>query len=307
MCLLRRGLSDELIGALNQAPFWQAIIKDPDLHPAIRDGHVTVYYRGAALLRNLRLEGGTLCGATHFKYVPLRRPDNQIYVSFKLEENSLEFGVDYGALPIGDGDPEVLEEYKRLIQSSNNSVESETILHLTHWQDANSNLIVDQESEFQLTGENSDKMDLLHYDMQLGCAAFVEVKGIDDVRLSQQGNGLPEVLRQLAGYSSRIAGHRDAILSAFNQMVEAKRRLNLSNRVEGIPVINRLLSKAVLVIGGCSREAVSAILNGEGQWGPLLSELDQVAAGLILCGNHGGDLTLKGHRQCKVFDPTVLE
>lgn len=308
MCILLRGLSNELINMLNAAPFWQQIIQDPDLHPAIRDGHVTVYYRGAALLRNLHLEGNTLCGMTHFKYVPLRRPVNQFYVPFQFQNNSLEFSEHYGALPIGDGDPDILNEYKRLIQASKNSLESETIHHLTHWRAENSNLIVDQESEFQLPGERGDKIDLLHYDRRLQCAAFVEVKGIDDPRLYQAGNGPPEVIGQLARYRNRIAAHRADVLTAFNQMVEAKRQLGLGARLEGVPAdVKQVLSKAVLLIGGCCHEDVRAILEGEGQWGPLQRGLNEVAAGLILCGRNGASLELREHRQCTVFNSTVLQ
>ena len=73
-----RSLSDELIDALT--PFVRGLADDRELQPEIRDHSLTIYYRGAALIRDLKIENGNLVGAVHYQYIPLQRPDDSDYV-----------------------------------------------------------------------------------------------------------------------------------------------------------------------------------------------------------------------------------
>jgi len=73
-----RYLSDELIDALT--PFVCGLADDRELQPEIRDHSLTIYYRGAALIRDLKIDNGNLVGAVHYKYIPLQRPDDSDYV-----------------------------------------------------------------------------------------------------------------------------------------------------------------------------------------------------------------------------------
>jgi hypothetical protein len=307
MCVLRRDLSEELIEALNAAPFWLQIAKDPDLHPAIRDQAVTVYYRGAALLRNIRLEDDSLRSEVHFKYVPICRPSSQTYVSQRMVDDSLELADALQPLPLGLGDPETLGDYKSEMAAIHDSSESNIVHHLCGWQDRTGeqrNWIVDQESSFQLPNEHHpDRIDLLHYDTSLECFAFVEVKSIKDSRLVAPPGEVPEVVHQMANYRNRIEQHRQAILAASNNMVALKRAIGLEDRVTSVPEhMTKLLRKAVLVIGEVPNRDVGPILRGEGAWGELLAGLEKEAAGLIVCGRQGGDLNLRGRRNREEFD-----
>jgi len=97
------------------------------------------------------------------------------------------------------------------------------------------------------------------------------------------------------------------IKEAFNNCLEWQRELGLGNRLESVPQeVEHLLAKVVLLIGGCTQQDVSDIRKGTGQWGVLLEHLQEHAAGLILCGQQGGNLDLQTHRQCIVFDESIL-
>ena len=64
-------MSNELITTLAENVAWQSLLADPSLFPEIREGHVTVYYRGRALLPELRLDGDRLTVNRHRNYVPV--------------------------------------------------------------------------------------------------------------------------------------------------------------------------------------------------------------------------------------------
>ncbi len=158
--------------------------------------------------------------------------------------------------------PDVLSEYKRMIRSVGQNPESQIVHHIVCHPE---NLIVEQEIKFQTSGERfSDKIDLCHYDMKLGCLAFVEVKEIHDPRLKPAENSAPEVIDQLHRYRQRIEQHYSEIVEACSNCISIKRRLGLKESLTGIPATRplQLLKKSVLVIGHCSREDVRKILEG---------------------------------------------
>lgn len=72
----KRGLSPDFVQRLNEeycsGGWWKAIADDQQLFIAIRDEYLNVYWKGNSLLR-LWMEGGSLRGEAHYKY--LLRPD----------------------------------------------------------------------------------------------------------------------------------------------------------------------------------------------------------------------------------------
>ena len=165
------------------------------------------------------------------------------------------------------------------------------------------NCVVDQEIEFQASGEPRDKVDLCHFDAALQKLVFVEVKRRDDTRIFSKPDGQPEVLSQLKAYGDQLRTHRSGILAAYREVVTLKRRLGLGARLSSIPPDgpDDLLEKPVLVIGGCSHDDVRAIKSRDAEWLPLLSNLSGVAAGFIFAGNDGCRLALTPGTQTIVF------
>jgi hypothetical protein len=87
--MLRRQLSDEMIEVLT--PLLTQVVDDWELQVEIRDEAVTIYYRGAALLRDLKLEGGKLIGSVHYRYVPLQRLEGSDYLRVSSDADGFAF------------------------------------------------------------------------------------------------------------------------------------------------------------------------------------------------------------------------
>lgn len=96
-------LSAELIAALNAAEFWRNLCADAELQPEVRPNHsggaVTVYYRGRAVIRELKLQHGRLVGSLHHKYVPIDGAAGQ-YVSMSAVDGQLAFPANVGPLSL---------------------------------------------------------------------------------------------------------------------------------------------------------------------------------------------------------------
>ena len=298
--MLTRYLSDDLINALS--PLVGGIADDHELQPEIRNNSLTIYYRGAALIRNLRLDNGKLTGEIHYKYIPLQHPNNSDYVQLVGSDEGLAFDNQPGPLAPGWLSLEAVAEYKRMIRSAGNNLESQIVHEIVR---NPKNLIVDQEIMFQNPGDHSkEKIDICHYDMGLNGLAFVEVKGIHDPRLRSDNDEFPEVIEQLHRYRLRLEQQHLKIVEACSNSVSIKDRLGLKARLNGIPENHplHLLKKPVLVIGGCSRGEVGEILAGDHGWNVLLEGLREEAAGLILCGSDGCQLGLRTGTQARLLD-----
>ncbi len=299
--MLSRQLSKDLIDKLK--PLLSNIVPDRDLQCEIRSESVTIYYRGAALIRNLHLERGRLAGEIHYKYVPLQRPSPRPYVQFASGPSGLEFHAVPAPLPLNDFAPEVLQEYKRMMRSVSFNPEASVIHGIVTRPE---NQIVDQELKFQRSGENqADKIDICHFDTDQQCIALAEVKGIHDPRLYSRDGEVPEVVEQLRRYRGQIADCRDeCIVNAAEACISLKRKLGFGNRLDSTPALSnlRLMKKPVLVIGDCSKEDVRSILNRDSQWVMLMEGLQEEASKLILCGAQGCNLSAPDGSQTHVFD-----
>lgn len=299
--MLRRRLSDEMINLL--VPLIANFVDDWDLQVEVRDNYVTIYYRGAALLRNICLEDNQLTGKIHYKYVPLQRPESTDYLRMTSGGDGLKFDTDPQPMPLNQFVPEVLREYKRMMKSVSGNPEANVVHGIVSRPE---NQIVDQELKFQESGlPETDKIDICHYDTGLNCLALVEVKGLHDLRLSSLDGEVPEVIDQLRRYRTRIETNREYIIGGCESSIFLKRRLGLTNRLIGIPESDSLplLKKPVLVIGGCTRDDVRSIFAENGKWQGLMDGIAEETAGVILCGQNGCDLNLEPPgRQTRVFD-----
>lgn len=279
-------------------PFWANIIADRQLAPEIRDGHLTVYFRGGALLRSLQLEGNTLVANVHPKFIPVRAASSNVRLAWL--PTGFGFTEEAHALPLGDASPDVLRAYKEEMGQVLTSFPEGALVQRIYEREENT--ILDQEIAFQEPGEKRDTVDLCHYDAIHGKLAMIEVKRRDDSRLLGQ-SGRPEVLDQLAAYGRRIVANRERVIEAYRTVTSLKRRLGIENRIQSVPEEgpSDLFAKPILVIGNCSMADVRAIRSGMDEWAPLMDGLPEVAAGLILCGGDGCRLDLVPGRQTLVF------
>lgn len=292
--MLRRNVSEELIATLSGNVAWQNLLADTSLFPEIRDGHVTIYHLGGALLRKLRLDHGGLTAELNPKYIPVQSSKPSVRVDWGAE--GFAFAEEPAALRLGTATREVLGAYKEqmrlILKDFPEGAVVQSILVKPE------NCILDQEIAFQASGQSRDKIDLCHFDAALQKLVFVEVKRRDDPRLWNQ-----EILSQLQSYGEQLRTHRTGILAAYRDVVSIKRRLGLGSRLGSIPSDgpSDLLEKPLLVIGDCSMDDVNAAKSRNADWLPLLTALPDVAAGLILAGNSGCRLTLSPGKQTFVF------
>lgn len=264
--MLRRNLPNEWTTWGNDPPeFWSSIINDPELHPEVRDNTVTVYYRGAALIRNLSLSDETLTGDVHFKYVPVSTSNGSEYLKFSGNAQGLQFENSLEPQHLGDCGQDVLNEYKRKMRSVVHYGESQVLHHITSHP---ANVIIDQEIPLQTTGiPSSEKLNLCHYDTHHKCNVFVKVSMIHDPRLKADPNHIPEIIQQIKRFSGQIEKHHHAMIETAQTTIVIKRQIGLSERVEAIPLSgpSQLMKKVLLVIGGCSQQDIESVLNGEGE------------------------------------------
>ena len=294
-----RDLPDDLVDALNQSPFWGNICEDRELHPEIRRRCITVYYKGRGLIRDMQVRAGVLTGKVHWKYVPTQQPTNDDYFDLVSQTCGLEFVSP--VLPRSPGlcTREILKDYKCQMDGARSFPESDLIQKIICREE---NQVLDQEVAFQDQDTARDKIDLCNFDTGLQKLTFVEVKQVDDARLSAK-KGPPEVLEQLRAYGCRLNQQRDEILRAYQRTTVLKRQLGLQKRLLQVPLEGpqSLLERPILVIGNCTGNDVSQILSGKDQWKPLWDGLKDVAAGLILCGTNGCRLKLEKGVQSVVF------
>ena len=304
--MLRCNLPDEWITWGNSPPrYWSSIINDPELHPEIRGKTVSVYYRGATLIRNLSLSDEALTGDIHFKYVPVSTSNGSEYLIFSGNAQGLQFENNLEPQNLGDCGQDVLNEYKRKVRSVVQHGESQIIHHIASHP---ANVIIDQEIPLQTTGSpTSEKLDLCHYDTQHQSAVFVKVIMIHDSRLKADADQVPEIIQQLKRFREQIEKHHQTIIDTYQKIVAIKRQIGLSERVEAIPPSgpSRLMKKVLLVIGGCSQQDIESMLNGEGEWSGFREAVEKEAAGLILCGTAGCSLVLETGSQTLIFDKSV--
>lgn len=277
--MFRRSLPDALVAALAANPFWSNVVSNRELHPEIRDGHLTVYCCGRGLMRELCLQNGQLTARLHQNFVPLRTgARTEVDVVFDTS-SGFQFVTPPEPLSLGWATPDTFAAYRSRLPVD---PEARLVDAIVRHPD---NAVLDQEAAFADTRSDRDRVDLVCWLGERQLLAFVEVKRIEDTRLLERG-GPPEILDQLTRYCTRLAAEREGILSAYQEVVRLKRRLGLGVRFPAVPDTGptALLPKPILVIGGCSEPEVARIRLGQGEWGPMIAGLPAVAAGLILCG-----------------------
>lgn len=299
--MLRRRLSDEMINLL--VPVIANLVDDWDLQLEVRDNSVTIYYRGAALIHEIRLVDNQLTGKIHYKYVPLQRPEGSDYLSITSGEDGLNFEAAPQPMPLSQFSPAALSEYKRMMKSVSSNPEADVVHGIVSHRE---NQIVDQELKFQESGQpETDKIDICHFDTGLNSLVMVEVKGLHDLRLRSLDGEIPEVIEQLRRYRTRIETSRECILGSCELSISLKRRLGFSSRLLKIPEqsLLPLMKKPLFVIGGCFHNDVQSILEENGDWQELMDGLAEETAGVILCGQNGCNLKLRNGGDSRVFDP----
>ena len=172
-------------------------------------------------------------------------------------------------------------------------------------------MIVDQEFGLHKPDESVFcSVDIIHFDTYLGCLAFVKVTDIHDgqLRPDQFGEGgsfsrLEQITTRIYAEENPDDSKTEKLREILERVVRLKRQIGLGRRVAAVPSEGvRILAKPMLVIGNCSDEDVTEILNGQGEWETLMEGLEERTAGLIPCTGDDGELSLRPGPQNRLFD-----
>ncbi len=236
----RRWLSPELVETLVNNPFWRNICADRERRPEIGYGSITVYYRGQALLTDLRLESRSLSGgppsgrsltaAVDRHLLPLE-PCTESYnrhLPMRWRDDAgFAFDPPLSPRAIGFGTPDVLQAYKRMAKFAG---APDGLRH--RFAVDPRNRVLDQEIGF--AGNVHSPIDLAYFDPSIEKLCFAVIKHCADETLLVPSDK-PGVVRQLRAYGVWLAQQRDSIAAAYGNVVSLKRAFGLGERIDGVP------------------------------------------------------------------------
>lgn len=269
----------ELVQALKAMPWWQAVVEDRQLQIEVRfagpSPSVTIYYRGAAMLRNFQMKEGKLICKTHLKYLPVGEADEDSDIEMVFDP---QLGLVATRQPrtaeFGDGNPALLRRFKAQMKAHNPTVRAEGALVGSICEETR-NAIIDQEIALPGIEKKTDRPDLAVAKVGASEVCIVEVKQISDGRLRKVG----PMIDQLQRYSEAIRLHRKRLVERFECVIQAKYDLGLPSSPAWAHLERSQLTldpKVYLLIGGCSTQQVASIRSKEGRWSWLLR--DEVAS-----------------------------
>lgn len=206
MFIFNHGIGRDFVIRLNdeyeRGGWWRAIVSDPGLFIAIRDGYLNVYQNGCSLLK-LTLDGERLVGETHYKYLlraDMAKPYIPIHAGMvKLPDPATLFHADLSDIPalkraaaayVGDEKAGV----HRIVMGNPN--------------------VIDVEIAFGLEGNGTETPSTRRIDFAALCPAtdrgqlvFYEAKVFANKEIRAIDGNPPPVIGQIEGYRKLLAEH----------------------------------------------------------------------------------------------------
>ena len=217
MSIFNRSIDDSLVEKLNseykRGGWWRAIASDRDLCVAIRNGYVSVYWKGNSLLK-LGLSDDVLIGRTHYKFL-LRGDAEQRYVEVrdgvvKLDSASELFQTD-------------LSDIAALKRAAAAYVgEEKAGVHQIVRSNSN---VFDVEIAFGLEGDSemapsAQRIDFaaLRPEGDGAVVVFYEAKLFSNGEIRASGDRLPSVVKQIEGYRRLILKHASDVEQSYRRV-----------------------------------------------------------------------------------------
>jgi hypothetical protein len=303
-----RAFRSEAIEALIATSFWRNVRDDRELFPEIRDQSITIYYKGRALIRDLRYVNGHWEARVHTKFVPVEQPlrlekSSDYFVLASDRSGRLDFKNLPRAIPLGDAAPTSLSRYKSTMRSElqpeDELIHSILTASIQRADGRTSNCIVDQQIALSAQDGPDSRIDICYFDRNLKSLMFAEVKRCTDQRLyPRAGEDVPEVVYQLRRYREEIDRQQQEIRHAYCEVVRIKRQLGCDKYLQEIPNELSVSVNPVLVIGGMTGPEVRAFKTDwnqrglAGKWRPLTEGLHECNFRVILAGGKGKNCLL---------------
>lgn len=305
--MIQRYVSPNLIARLVESTFWRNIVGDPDLQPEIRDGKITVYYRGSAFLHELRLSKNQLVAGVSRAYVPLEDHGEGSELEVCMTSAGLiSFKHKLKAMDLGIASKEARKAFKkRIVEVQGRRAEGAIVQAMCN---PKRNIIVDQEISFAdrrgTEGRaKTDKIDLCCYEPIKKKLLFVEVKRLEDPRLKAARDTRAEIIGQLEDYGRRLRQCQEQIPGVLAKVVKWKRALGMAEKYRALPEEESvaIFEKPALVVGNCDKTAVKRILSDTQPNFPKIAEIAEVASAIFLCGGDGCAIRMTRGAQQRVF------
>ncbi|RME58525.1 hypothetical protein D6779_06300, partial [Candidatus Parcubacteria bacterium] len=197
----RRHLSDSFREALRNTQWVSQYLNDKELFPAIRDGYVSVYYKGNSLLKLKNAPNDEIAGKVHYKYLLDPDVDDQ-YISVDDIQFKLPV-ID----PRSDGAVCKLKKASRPYVGVEKEGVHDIIMN-------NADRVIDIEIAFSSRGKQNriDLCALMEEDGKVRLR-FYECKHFSNSEIRAERE--PKVVGQIKRYGKEIASRCDEIRDAY--------------------------------------------------------------------------------------------
>jgi len=232
--MLKRGISEDFVKALNGWNHWEEIIKDPDLFVAIRDKYINIYFQGCSLFKISYKEDLVL--ETHYKY--LVRPNlKKPYLSWvgdtppvaDLGQKILTNTFDIAALKKSShwyAEAEKASLHK-ILRYNNNVVDLEVVLSHNSEDEATAD---DRNGKARRVADRIDFAAIQKKD-GMPFVVFFEAKRFANRELRSR-KPEPPVVGQIRKYESFIQKHRSEMEASYRRVCENLIELALPGRYD---------------------------------------------------------------------------
>lgn len=248
-----RNMSDEFIDKLNNSKWWIELVeivkKNKNYNIQIRNNYLNVYYKMNSLFK-IDFTNNNIVITTHYKFIPVvkEQPEGKEYINIISKDGQLNLlnPIEQDCLT-NDliGNLKRIESRLEMFSGDEKSYQSKLI-------EKNSNIILDAETQ-----SDFGRIDLIAL-IQNKIVA-IELKRLFDDRLHDD----IKMNKQLGDYSKFMVANKDSIKQAYENSINAKKKLNLIDDFSSLSNINweniEVADKPILAIVAdvsCKKQAV---------------------------------------------------
>lgn len=265
----------------NPPNWWKELKKDRDIYVEIRKGnYIDIYYRGGAIVKELKYSQGEFKGKMHYKYLPVYSKSSYLPIDFKNEQ-VLTNKIDIISTIF--------------VKKNLNRVKKQIEYHFTSESEKNiQGRFITSENSCFIDSEfayGQDRIDLVWLSIPKNGDSkpqivFVELKTIGDPRIY---NG--EIEHQLRRYHTFIKQNKTQLTTYYQTLLHIKNKIGvLAPKLKGLPNFTSLeiLEKPLLLFGDCNQEWIK-------EFAPRLDNLiKNVAIGAYYYGEPKFDCDIRG-------------
>jgi Holliday junction resolvase len=284
--------------ASDRHPWWKRLVEisrsDRDINIQVRGSYLNVYCKMGNLLK-VYMQGKKVACEVHYKYlVGAHTPE---YVAAFPSGNDItvsQKSCDMVSSILDAKNFRIVKQNISTYAGEEKKVQSRLV-------EKNKETILDVEvafSDAEVLADNEDgntRIDIVNFDKNRKCVAFVELKQIFDSRLYS-----PEMNEQIRKYMRFAEKHEAHLLVAYRNVLKVKQTLGLISEGDYLASaeVQRVEAKPILAIAGYNQALIDGMKYKIVKGNPPLETSN--LAGLYFFGNET-DLNLKAGKNKEVF------